>query len=74
MADKKNKKKKMVYTPKCHIPIGEAVKMRMVSMHCASKSPTARTLKWFQSLNCCPRSYRPPKNRAEVPGEDFATN
>ena len=26
MADKKNKKKKMVYTPKCHIPIGEAIK------------------------------------------------
>ena len=26
MADKKNKKKKMVYTPNCHIPIGEAVK------------------------------------------------
>ena len=26
MADKKNKKKKMVYTPKCHSPIGEAVK------------------------------------------------
>ena len=26
MADKKKQKKKMVYTPKCHIPIGEAVK------------------------------------------------
>lgn len=42
MADTKGKKKKMVYTPECHIPIGEAVKIENGEYALRIKKPNSQ--------------------------------